>query len=262
MTFSYQTPSHWGKAKANHWDDALFVWLIGTISKNIYSQCGQDIFIIQLADYLNYKDRTFIDLGANTGLEGSTTFLLERKGWIGILVEPNLNLAGGLAKTRTSQTISAAVGEQRGIQKFITSDKAHQLGTISKENKYQTQRLVQETASQDGNILESYVPVVQLRDIFEAYTSYTNKKPLTLLKIDIEGGEHDVVKQLEAMKERPLIIEIENNLRENKTGELLEKMGYHCLVVMDSFVEIWCERKISKKEVAKLVYKSTLTIDN
>ena len=49
-----------------------------------YSQCGQDLFVINL---LNKDNGTFLDLGCYLPKKINNTYLLETKGWKGVSID-------------------------------------------------------------------------------------------------------------------------------------------------------------------------------
>jgi hypothetical protein len=49
-----------------------------------YSECGQDLFVINL---LNIKNGKFLDLGCNLPIKINNTYLLELNGWDGVSVD-------------------------------------------------------------------------------------------------------------------------------------------------------------------------------
>jgi predicted nucleic-acid-binding Zn-ribbon protein len=51
-----------------------------------YSQCGQDLFVLNL---LKIKNGTFLDLGCYLPKNINNTFLLEQNGWVGISLDIN-----------------------------------------------------------------------------------------------------------------------------------------------------------------------------
>lgn len=80
-------------------------------SLHSYSQFREDRQIIR---FFGRKWRgTFVDVGANDGLHGSNTLLLEQLGWHGFLIEPNERLAGICRATRSHSVVinKAAVGD-------------------------------------------------------------------------------------------------------------------------------------------------------
>ena len=75
MPASFDYPSYWRfeEAMPEHWKGCLYTWLYSG-TKTIHSQCGQDLVV----EFITPPDsnRLFLDLGANDGITGSSTFQL------------------------------------------------------------------------------------------------------------------------------------------------------------------------------------------
>ena len=90
------------------------------------SQAGQDLVILALSPLT--ENPLFLDVGANDGITGNSSLLLEQKGWKGLLVEPNISLLSSLLEFRTSSVLVGAVASENGILNLATSN-IHTLGT-------------------------------------------------------------------------------------------------------------------------------------
>jgi FkbM family methyltransferase len=248
MPVSFVPPQYWGDSIPLHWrEGCLFAWQYdGKFA--IDSQCGQDIVVELLCK--SDSNRLYLDLGANDGVNASSTYRLEKNGWRGMLVEPNINLIPSLLSHRANSTILAcAVGAERGTLTLQTSD-IHTLGTlVDDSNSYQIKRLQAESGGNE-KIKKLPVPVMTTADVINSFYTTYHSNP-DFLKIDVEGFESQVIEDLFRNSCRPPIIEIENNLRESNVAKMLLKQGYSLQVVMDSFVEIWSLSSCNKDSIAK-----------
>ena len=87
-----------------------------------YSQFGEDKLIF---DYFNKKNGVFVEIGANDPILLSQTYLFERSGWTGILVEPLPHLAKRLRSLRPGSRVfecAAASPERRGTAVMYTGE--------------------------------------------------------------------------------------------------------------------------------------------
>lgn len=263
MPFDLHPPSYWGDPIPLHWNDAICSWNLKYELKSSHhynskfsSQCGQDfiVFIINSLDVSSRSKPTFLDLGANDGHINSSTFSLESLGWEGLLVEPNIHLANEIIQNRNSPLISCAVGNEDKIGFLSSGQTTDGLGTIIEDSSTREwQRLHQETISKGEVLRKLPVPIVRLKSILNAFVEIYSRK-ISLLKIDVEGMELSIVKQLyEFATLRPNIVEVENNYRSSDVAQYLSAMNYKCAVVCDSFVEIWINSSLSKESLLKVL---------
>lgn len=226
-----------------HWKDCLYTWQYSG-SKEMHSQCGQDLIV----EYITppNSNRTFIDFGANDGVTGSSTFQLEQRGWRGLLVEPSLEHVSSLLNRRSkSHLLPVAVSASSGIAKFA-SGTANTLNTLLVDpNTPQFKRLCH--ASNDQTSIK-YVPTLSVEDILKVFNGYFSSEP-DFVKIDVEGLELNVISDLMKCNCIPSIIEVENNKRESYCADILLANGYRCEIIMDSFVEIYTQKKIDKEKI-------------
>ena len=248
MPASFDYPAYWKEKNSmpDHWKGCLYTWLYSG-SRKIFSQCGQDLIV----DYMTppYSDRLFIDFGANDGITGSSTYLLEHHGWKGLLIEPNLEQVSNLLKTRKkSQLLPVAVGHQSSVASFAAGS-AHTLNTLLTDpNSLQYKRLHKESNKEP---VIKYVPTLCVYDILKVFNGYFSREP-NFIKIDVEGYEYQVVSDLMKNNCFPDIIEVENNNRLSTCADILIANGYHCEIVMDSFVEIYSRKRIDKERILSM----------
>jgi len=70
---------------------------------------------LEVLAFLGIEAGTFVEAGANHPVNGSQTYLLEQKGWRGVLIEPNAGLAKLCHELRPS---SGALRAQQGRKSF------------------------------------------------------------------------------------------------------------------------------------------------
>lgn len=230
----FSVPSHWKNG-------CIFSYTEDYVSDNYKtkegSQCGQDIVVEILCP--SHSNRLFLDIGANDGVNGSSTYQLEINGWRGLLVEPNINLIPSILSYRkNSDLIACAIGKDKGILNLHTSDVCHTLGTlIDDSTSFQVKKLLADSGG-SKNTKKLKVPVMPISDLISSFTDTYNSNP-DFLKIDVEGLEAIILDELFKTPCRPPIIETENFLRDETSAEILLKQGYTLQIVMDTFVEIW-----------------------
>jgi FkbM family methyltransferase len=160
-----------------------------------YAQWGEDRLVWE---YFHRKPHGFfIEVGANDPVTGSQTYLLERKGWTGILVEPQPWCCNRLRQRRQSTVFQAACGSpaQRGQARFH----------IAKNDS----RSAMSQYDHDGSVtwIDAIdVLVLTLDDILEK----AGQCSLDFLSIDVEGGELDVLKGLSFQRYKPALVVVED----------------------------------------------------
>ncbi|MDG1699949.1 MAG: FkbM family methyltransferase, partial [Paracoccaceae bacterium] len=141
------------------------------------------------------------------------------------------------------------VGNSNGIYDYHSGD-CHTLNTfIDDQTSPERVRLAKEVGDK---IKKEPVLVVKVNQILDIFTKYYNAEP-DFVKVDVEGMETEVITEILEHSIRPSIIEIENNLRMNEAAQVLEKYGYTCRVVMDSFVEIWFKKEINTEKLERVL---------
>ena len=252
--FSFCPPPHWRVAinqVPSHWENVLFTWSIGDMSW-IQSQCGQAEVVKHLMEWKNLKN--YIDIGANDGVTQSSTYLLYKAGFTGILIEPNIYLMESLIKHRSKdKVLCCGISEKTELLELLTSASNSTIGTLNlKSHENNINRL----KSESRDIQKILCPIISS----ETLGNYINTtmQEIGFLKVDCEGCELAVLKDLLQtldINSKPRIIEVENNYMDDKVAELLLRFGYSNVLVMDSFVEIWIldTQNIFKKDWIKRV---------
>lgn len=259
--FSFSPPPHWRVSinqTPSHWEDSLFTWCIGDIS-SIESQCGQAEIVKCLMEWRNLKN--YIDIGANDGITQSSTYLLYKAGFNGILIEPNIYLIETLIKYRSKdKVLCCGISENTELLELLTSAKNSTIGTLNLRGH---ENNINRLKSESDDIETLLCPIISS----ETLGNYINStmEEIGFLKVDCEGCELAVLKDLLQTlnsKSRPSIIEVENNYMDAKVAKLLLSCGYSNILVMDSFVEIWILdlQNILKKKWIKKVIKNLLEI--
>ena len=182
-----------------------------TSSPPSFSQFGEDRLIWKYFGEKN--DGFFVEVGANEPENLSQTFLLERKGWRGILVEPQSTCCEKLRHIRPqAQVFQVACGapDQRGKARF----QIHENNALSKLSRNLP-------ASPEAKYEE--VQIVTLDDIL----NQAQNPRIDFLSIDVEGLELQVLQGFNLAKHQPKLLLIEDNISERlKVHRFLKMNGY------------------------------------
>jgi FkbM family methyltransferase len=206
--------------------DLLEPWRWRT-AKHSYAQAGEDLIVDFIMKAMQIDEISYLDIGAHHPTHFSNTYLFYKRGFQGVLVEPDPGLMASIRIARPRDTcIEAGVGVQAATtaQFFVMS--ARTLNTFSEEEarRYEamgTQR-IEEVLT---------VPLITLDDILVSH--FGNNEP-TLVSIDIEGLDFEVLSTLNLKKYRPPIVCIETlqysetreETKDERIAQLMSDNGY------------------------------------
>jgi len=140
-----------------------------------YSQYGEDTYIDNLLAGIEQGIAIYIDVGANQPSQISNTYLFYRKGFHGILIEPNSELSRLCRRFRKKDAfISAGAAEKAGVGKFCIGESSVTAGF-----------------SEDGKAKRiDWVPLLPVDAIWKVVGK---KMPVFLFSIDTEGFDLNVL---------------------------------------------------------------------
>lgn len=173
--------------------------------KPTYSQAGEDSILFYIFKMLNiqYQEITYLDLGANHAKDLSNTYFFYERGASGVLVEANPKLCESLKMERERDIIiNKCISTDSGqiLDFYIlngdglsSADKTSIDKAIAITPQLKVEKVVKVESICVNNILNKYFP---------------DKAP-TILNIDIEGNEMEILNQIDFKKYRPMIVIIE-----------------------------------------------------
>jgi FkbM family methyltransferase len=163
----------------------------------------------------------FVEVGANDPKTLSVTWLLERVGWRGILVEPLPDKSEALRKERPNSkvfTVAVSSEDKTGARDFYVK------GALSSlQQNIKDERTVYDFAIR--------VNVVTLDSLLEE----ANVPRLDLVSIDTEGTEYEVLEGFDISKYQPSLILVEDvvhtlrvhNYLRHKRYRLIRRTGFN-----------------------------------
>lgn len=172
--------------------------------KQTYSQSGEDSIIAYILMVLgkDISKCTYLDLGANHAKDLSNTYYMYTKGARGVLVEPNKDLIPELRLYRSEDIIinkCISGNDNEFVEFFVLNGDG-----LSSSDKSSVEQFI--SINSDLDIVDTYK--VQTITVNKILDFYFRQSP-TLLNIDIEGMEMEVLNNLDFDKYRPLIIIVE-----------------------------------------------------
>lgn len=189
-----------------------------------YCDDHEDLFIYNAAKRVLKKDSGFyVDIGANDGVTGSTTYYLEQKGWTGVLVEPNPELHKILQEKRPNSRLQKCLISDQNIDTFYIvkgEGNLHGLSRIEKSEKFS-----EHVAKHAGDIEEVDVKSMTFHDLLK-----TENAPafIDFVSLDVEGHELNVLKTFDFNAYEVFLFCIEDNSkgRSRVIEEYLKERGY------------------------------------
>lgn len=183
---------------------------------------------------LNMSKGIFVDVGANDGKLGSMTYDLEKKGWSGILIEPNPTLVENLKKVRTSPVFPYAISSLEGDLPFYIVEGPDNLHGLSRFN--YTKEFEDHVKKCGGSVKKTIVHVKKISSVMK---EAQNLETVDFLKIDVEGHEFEVLQSFDFEKFKPRLIVTEDNFKDaNKSvRHFLQSKGY--VVIARDRINYW-----------------------
>lgn len=175
--------------------------LMHGFAKKYYGQWGEDVVLEHL--FSKQKKGFYVDVGAYHPMHYSNTYLLYKKGWRGINIDPNLSSIRLFdLHRRRDINLNYGISEEVTIKPYFVFN--HQsCNTFSEEQK---NLMLQKSFIR--LIKEVPVSCVPLRKVLVEHALH---QEIDLLNIDVEGMGMSVLHSIEWEKTRPKVICIEDD---------------------------------------------------
>jgi FkbM family methyltransferase len=207
-----------------------------------FSQAGEDLIVRFFFYYRKISNITYLDVGANEPVQLNNTYYFYRRGFRGVLVEPNRTLCQRLREKRPGDTVLEAgigVTPVKEADYYIMSH--HSWNTFSKEEADHQAKVSRGKVSVKEVIK---MPLLNINDVMERHFQGAP----TFLSVDTEGLDLAILKSLDYSRFRPKVICAETLVSSttNTRPEIAEFMATRGYVVRGgSFVNtIFVDSKI------------------
>jgi FkbM family methyltransferase len=181
-----------------------------------YAQAGEDLIIDFAARAMRIEDMTYLDIGAHHPIQYSNTYLFYKRGFRGVLVEPDPELMATIKRARPRDIcIEAGIGLETTTAAPFYVMSTRTLNTFSEPEarRYEamgTQRI--------DKIIQT--PLIMLNEILSKHFKDT---PPTMLSVDVEGLDYEILSTLDLTTRRPPIVCVET-LQYSETREELKDL--------------------------------------
>jgi FkbM family methyltransferase len=160
------------------------------------------------------KEGFFLDVGANEPHKGSQTWILEERGWRGILIEPQAKLCERLRQARPrSQVFQVACGAPGGPPELplFTAESSGHSGLVK--------NLVDATTAYVGTEMVKMMTL-------DAVLGEAGNPAIDFMTMDVEGTQLDVLRGFNLQRHRPKLLLMEDHLHDLKAHRYLGRAGY------------------------------------
>ena len=162
-----------------------------------YTQNLED-YHLSLA-FADQKRGTYIDVGAGHPVADNVSFWFYERGWHGVVVEPQAQLAELYARLRPRDiAVCGLVGRNSGETDFHVVDRLHGFSTT-------VERVAQKAQQFGAGYRTVRMPAMTLAQLCAEH----DLNEIDFLKVDVEGGEADVVLGGDWRRYRPKVVVIE-----------------------------------------------------
>lgn len=190
--------------------------------KKTYSTSGEDVVLANL--FSTRENGFYVDVGAFHPFYLSNTYILYKKGWSGLNIDPNPDSIKAFNKYRPrDKNVCLAVGDKGEMTYYRFSHAG--ANTLSKE-------IAERKKEEPWMTLlgEEKIKITPLSEILEKYLPA--KTTIDVLDIDVEGLDYEVLESnnWEKFKPRVILIEVRNFdvsiANENEVYRFLTYRGY------------------------------------
>lgn len=202
---------------------ALLRFLAGRSLRFSYGYTGEDRIIESLLKPIITRTGFYVDVGCNDPRFISNTFLLYKRGWKGICIDPNKELIEKYKKIRPRDfAICALISETESTQVF-TEFKNPVLSSADPEHVKKHKKLGEKILDEK---------LVKARTLTSVLDEAHAPSQFELLSIDAEENDFEVLKSLDFSKYQPTLVVVEaedldpTNPQKNRIYSLMESKGY------------------------------------
>ena len=191
-------------------------------------------------DSLNIPFHYFIDVGACYPIKYSNSFVLQEKGWSGLVIEPNPLLVGNLRSRESNSVIvlPVAVAVTSGKQNLVNYDALSSLVTSARRDIYANLR---KKKIDSGELI-----AVNTMTFKEIDNIQNVPKRIGYLSIDVEGLDFDILQEFDFDNHHLSAVSIEHNLDldlRRMINTYMKSKGYKRVCRRWSSIDSWFVRE-------------------
>lgn len=194
---------------------------MGRAQPPYYSQFGEDRLLEKL--FQGKRRGVCIEVGANNGVDGSTTLRFEELGWDCVLVEPNPALCRELRARRKARLFECAASSASGTAILHVASGAEQSHAVSALG---DERKPEQILKEHG--FPTHPVEVATRRLDDILDEAQPAAGIDFISIDVEGHELELLKGFSLDRWRPEVLIVEDNspIWETSVRDYLSAQGY------------------------------------
>jgi FkbM family methyltransferase len=201
-----------------------------------YSQAGEDIIMELILERLCLPEVSYLDIGTNHPKKFNNTYSLYKKGYKGVCVEPNPELAKTIKRSRPRDitlNVGLSSGEEYTADFYVLSTDT--LSTFSKEDA--------EELDKEGTFKIREVVSTPLKNVNNIITENFNGKYPNIISLDVEGWNEEIIRSFDFAKYKPEIFCIETTYFE-PNGKIVRIDGIFD-VMKENGYEVFSDNQIN-----------------
>ena len=196
-----------------------------------FAQNDEDLILARF--FGTQKSGFFVDAGAFDGITYSNTYLLERRGWDGLCIEPNPQSHARCTTNRTATCIQTALVSDPTMKTVtLRIPPMAILTTLADDHDADIQTIHRNVGELFTGWHEESVPAMTLDKVL-AY--FVDNRPIDLLTIDCEWRNADVLAGCDLKRWQPRVLVVE-------TGAGVRDMLTDYYVVLEHGSNYFCVR--------------------
>lgn len=169
-----------------------------------YAQNGEDIILARF--FSDVPHGFFVEAGAYDGVTYSNTYLLEKRGWDGMCIEPNPRSYERCCMNRTATCLQAALVEYKSQRTTtLLVPEMEILATLSTEHDAEIGIIHKNVNAEFNGYKRISVPALTLDSILRRF----NAVDIDLLSVDTEWTNGEVMRGANLQQHRPRVVVVE-----------------------------------------------------
>ena len=206
-----------------------------------FSQSGEDRIIKFIFDTLGIRQYRYLDIGSHHPRRSNNTYLFYSLGGSGVLVEPNPCWTSLIAQARPRDlclNVGLAGHARSGVPFYVMES-----DTLCTFSKQEAERMVSECGEEISEV--RHLDVLAPETVLSAHFS----EGLSLVSLDVEGLELEILEAFDLQRYRPEVFCIETisyainggGVKSSELAEFMTESGY--MVFADTHINtIFVER--------------------